>query len=142
VNTPTNEPASTPGAFIEADPWLRRARLERVIDGDTYYMLIDLGYSTYGRHSIRLLGVDAPELFSGVPAEREKGREAREFAAAWFAEHSTHTPVGQEDWPFIVRTEKDHTSFNRYVADIYCWEGHHLAQALLWSNHAQTSTPG
>lgn len=118
------------------DPWIRRARLERIVDGDTFWLTIDLGYATYARHSIRLLGVDTPEIFSGPPETRELGHAARDFAAAWFADHAGHTD--DPDWPIVLRSEKDKTTFGRYVADVRCRRGHLLARALLEAGHAVT----
>lgn len=115
------------------DPWIRRADLERVVDGDTYWMVLDLGYATYARHSIRLLGVDTPEIFSGAPEERARGQAAREFVIAWFLEHETHTE--DADWPFTVKSEKDKTTFGRYLGDVKCRHGHRLAQALVDAGH-------
>lgn len=118
------------------DPWIRRARLDHVVDGDTYVMLIDLGYNTYGHHSIRLMDVNAPELFSGPPETRQRGKSARDFAQAWFNTHVSHARKDAPNWPFIVRSEKDTQTFARYVAEIHCQLGHSLAQALIDAGHA------
>ena len=37
-------------------------KLERVIDGDTFVVLVDLGFDTLARRTCRLEGVDAPEV--------------------------------------------------------------------------------
>ena len=42
------------------DPWWFRARLIRVVDGDTYWMDMDLGFRVSSHHSIRLWGLDTP----------------------------------------------------------------------------------
>lgn len=39
-----------------------RARVLRVIDGDTFHAEIDLGFDTFQRHTVRLHGLDTPEL--------------------------------------------------------------------------------
>lgn len=38
-----------------------RARLLRVVDGDTIDVMLDLGFQTYCSQRLRLLGVDTPE---------------------------------------------------------------------------------
>ena len=42
--------------------YVYQCRAERVIDGDTVYLLIDLGFSTHTAVRARLHGIDAPEL--------------------------------------------------------------------------------
>jgi endonuclease YncB( thermonuclease family) len=41
---------------------VRACKVERVIDGDTFVALADLGFRTYARLDVRLYGYDAPEL--------------------------------------------------------------------------------
>jgi len=42
-----------------------------VVDGDTLKATLDLGYECYKTVTIRLLGVDTPELKSNNPLERD-----------------------------------------------------------------------
>lgn len=44
-----------------SDAFVRKARLLKVVDGDTLRLEIDLGFGTRLAHDIRLLGVDTPE---------------------------------------------------------------------------------
>jgi len=44
-----------------ADPYVRRAKVSRVIDGDTLDLEVDLGYNVSLKIRGRLLGVDTPE---------------------------------------------------------------------------------
>ena len=48
----------------------------RVIDGDTIEADVDLGFRIRQRQIIRLAGIDAPELRSKDPDERERAKEA------------------------------------------------------------------
>jgi micrococcal nuclease len=43
------------------DPYVRRAKVSRVIDGDTLDLEVDLGYNVSLKIRGRLLGVDTPE---------------------------------------------------------------------------------
>ncbi len=105
--------------------WHYRARVIRVIDGDSLLMELDTGFHTTRWESVRVLGVDAPEM---VGASRAAGLEARAFVQAWTDEPGT--------WPFLVRTTKT-DSFGRYLADVVrIRDGANLAQALLESGHA------
>ncbi len=53
-----------------------RARLERLVDGDTVYLRVDLGFRVEISVNVRLEGIDAPERFT------EAGKEA----SAWLSE--------------------------------------------------------
>lgn len=107
------------------DLWTYRARLRRVVDGDTIYFLVDLGMFVHSTQSIRVRGIDTPELFSGD--DRDRGAEAKAFTMLWLADHD-HRLL--QEWPYFLRTDKDTRSFNRYVADVTCAEGHDLAGAI------------
>lgn len=80
------------------------ARVERVIDGDTLYVMVDHGMCIQSVQSLRVAGYDAPEMFSGTPEQRAVGTEARQWVEAWVAEHAS----GEEwEWPLLVTTDKD-----------------------------------
>lgn len=68
------------------------ARIERVIDGDTIDLTIDLGFRIRLTQRIRLLNVNCPE--HGTP----EGNAATAFTTAWLAEHAPD---------LTVRTVKD-----------------------------------
>ena len=48
-----------------------RAELDRVVDGDTLDVVIDLGFYIKIKERIRLEGIDAPEIY-GVPQDSEE----------------------------------------------------------------------
>jgi len=50
-----------------------RAKMIRVIDGDTIEALIDLGFEIATRKTIRLHGINAPEIRGGLKEEKEAG---------------------------------------------------------------------
>lgn len=54
------------------------ATLERVIDGDTYVMRVELGFSVLARVTVRLAGLDTPERYTS------EGRSATEAAQTLF----------------------------------------------------------
>ncbi len=84
-----------------------RGMVERVLDGDTISVFLDLGDHTYRSRRIRLLGYNAPELFSGV--NREAGAAAKNALTALI-------PVGSTVY---LETQLDHTSFERLLAWTY-----------------------
>ena len=56
--------------------YIYKAELVRVVDGDTVELMIDLGFSQFTRQTMRLYGIDAPELRT----------EAGKAAKAWLWE--------------------------------------------------------
>ncbi len=92
--------------------YLYRASLIRVIDADTYVLDIDLGFGVHQHATVRLQGVNCPEL------DQPGGRLAFEAAARLI-------PRGA---PLIVETIKtraggDVRTFARWVADVWNGQG-------------------
>jgi len=103
-----------------------RAVTERVVDGDTVHVLVSLGVDEYAYRMVRIRGVNAPEMFSGPPEERERGKAAREFLVGLLPEGTRCR----------LTTERDVTTFGRYVADIELEDGSDIAAALIEAGHA------
>lgn len=106
-----------------------RAVIERVVDGDTVHVGVSLGLDEYAYRMIRIKGAFAPELFSGPPEERERGKAARDFLAALI-------PVGTK---CRLTTERDTSTFGRYVASIELEDGRDVATALIEAGHATSA---
>ena len=103
-----------------------RAVIKRVIDGDTIVALIDQRFSDYKMLTLRIAGIDTPEMFSGSDAERERGRAARDYLLS----------LAPLDTPVVVRTYRDKVTFNRYVADVTLPGGRDLATEMITAGHA------
>jgi micrococcal nuclease len=103
-----------------------RAVIERVVDGDTVHVMVSLGLDEYAYRMIRIKGAFAPELFSGPPEERERGKAARDFLVGLLPEGSKCR----------LATERDATTFGRYVASIELDDGTDVATALIEAGHA------
>ncbi|HSL00259.1 MAG TPA: thermonuclease family protein [Rubrobacteraceae bacterium] len=103
-----------------------RAVIERVVDGDTVHVVVSLGLDEYAYRMIRLQGADAPELFSGPPQERERGKAARDFLAQLL-------PQGTK---CRLLTQRDVSTFGRYVASIELEDGTDVVTALIEAGHA------
>lgn len=108
------------------------ATLEKVVDGDTLELNVDLGFKISTRIRARLLGVDTPEIY-GVKKESveyQKGMEAFQFTKDWFATLGSET--------FLVKTEKDkQEKYGRWLATITSLDGSKiLNEDLLASGNA------
>lgn len=104
-----------------------RAELERVVDGDTYDLRIDLGFGVWTIERVRLRGIDTPEM---TGATRTKG-----IAARWFAEDRLRDAAA-----ILVETyklpdgQRDVKTLGRYVADVWV-DGVLLSQLLRDAGH-------
>ena len=56
-----------------------RAKLDRVVDGDTIDALVDLGFDTWKKVRIRMMGMNAPESRTRDKEEKKKGLAAKKY---------------------------------------------------------------
>lgn len=107
--------------------FIYKAIVDRVVDGDTYDVTVDLGFKIYHKIRLRLRGVDTPEVYGSKACE--EGRLASEFVKNLL-----------ENKTVIIRTYKNApSSFNRWEADVLFYvsdETKDLASYLVESGHA------
>ncbi len=96
------------------------AHVERVIDGDSLAVRVEVWLGLEVATIVRLRGVDAPELSGRCPDERHRAAAAREALAALVA--------GGEVLLAAVETDK---YGGRVVADVAAPGGQPLAAALV-----------
>ena len=88
-----------------------KAKLVRVVDGDTVDALIDCGFSTFKKERIRLYGIDAPESRTRDKAEKKRGLAAKARLKELIKE-------GQNE--FIVETSIDKKGkYGRLLGEIF-----------------------
>jgi len=56
-----------------------KATVNRVVDGDTVNLTIDLGFSTHWKSNCRLAGIDTPEIKGVDEATKAQGGKAKQF---------------------------------------------------------------
>lgn len=81
-----------------------RARVLNVHDGDTLRMEIDLGMDIRTRMTVRLYGVDCPEI-NGIP-----GRMARDFTVQWITDN-----VSREGYVVLSTVKDRREKYGRYL---------------------------
>lgn len=119
-----------------------RAKVIAVHDGDTCTLEIDLGFYVRFLATVRVAGINAPEL--ATPA----GPPARDFAAAWLA------AAGPGDWPLVIASQKALATigtekYGRWLATIWRQaDGTELGaaliaagQAVFWDGHGPRPVP-
>lgn len=101
------------------DLWQYRADVERVVDGDTLDLRIDLGFGvilTGDEARVRLRGVDTAEIFGSRKGGEEyaAGQRHKAFVEEWVA------TAGTREWPVFIETWKDDErgKYGRWLAVI------------------------
>ena len=94
------------------DKPLYRAYCKHVVDGDTVDVFVDLGLLKYAYESIRLEGINTPEIYRPKTGEeREAGYKAKEFVESKILNKQVK-----------IETLKDKQTFGRFRANIYFYE--------------------
>ncbi len=65
------------------NPWIYNAEVKKVIDGDTFDIVIDLGFDTLKKGRVRLYGVNTPESRTSNVEEKKQGLAAKDFTDQW-----------------------------------------------------------
>ena len=79
----------------------RVIEIDRVVDGDTIDVTIDLGFDLYKKERVRVAGVDTPEKRTRNLEEKELGIDATE----WLKAKLEGAVAGDDD--LVIRTELD-----------------------------------
>ena len=77
----------------------RVTKINRVVDGDTIDVTIDLGFDLYKKERVRVAGVDTPEKRTRDKEEKELGLDA----TAWLKEKLDGALRGDDE--LVIRTE-------------------------------------
>lgn len=83
-------------------------RVDKIIDGDTIDVTIDLGFNLNIKQRVRLAGIDAPETRTRDLKEKESGLESKKWL-----EDKLNTSES-----LTIRTEKD-DKYGRILGWIY-----------------------
>ena len=77
----------------------RVIKINRVVDGDTIDVTIDLGFDLFKKERVGVAGVDTPEKRTRDLEEKELGIDATN----WLKKHLEEAISGEED--LVIRTE-------------------------------------
>lgn len=89
-----------------------KAKIERVVDGDTFDIVVDLGFKITTHQRIRLQGIDTPETYNVKKDSEEykKGMAAKNFALE---------RIEANNFEAVIETLKDTGKFGRYIATVW-----------------------
>lgn len=100
-----------------------KAKVISVYDGDTCKIIADLGFGVSKKMTIRLYGINTPELRG---EEREQGLISRDYVRELILNKEV-----------IIETQKDKTGkYGRYLATIYI-DGINLNEKLVTEGYAK-----
>jgi len=70
--------------MAEGLEYFYKAKVDRVVDGDTIDFIVDLGFSVFHKIRVRLYGVNTPESRTKDLQEKALGLAAKEYVDDWF----------------------------------------------------------
>ena len=91
------------------DNYIRKAKVLSVYDGDTMTLLVDCGYYTLRKITVRLLGVDTPEIRTKNKEEKERGIITRDWVRSM--------TLNEEVMVKSIKNGKG--KFGRFLCEIY-----------------------
>ena len=102
--------------------------VDRIVDGDTIDISIDLGFDLTKKERVRLAGIDTPEKRTKDQKEKEMGYQATEFLEMHLMEAKKLTVKTEIEGKFgrmlgwLYKSETDTTSINQIMIDKgYAW---------------------
>ena len=103
-----------------------KARLIKVVDGDTVDLMVDCGFNIHIKERFRLSGINAPEIRIRNKEEKKKGLEAKEFLMTLLHPYNKIT----------IHTEKDKKGkYGRYLAELWV-NGQCVNKLMVGTGHA------
>lgn len=87
----------------------RVTEIVKIVDGDTFDLVVDPGFRLSYADRFRLFGWDTPEIRAGSEYERAQAQRARRVAAEW---------ISGGAGALMVRTHKA-DSFGRWLAEVF-----------------------
>ena len=102
--------------------------VDRIVDGDTIDISIDLGFDLTKKERVRLAGIDTPEKRTKNEKEKEMGYQATEFLEMHLMEATKLTVRTEKDGKFgrmlgwLYKSDEDTMSINQIMIDKgYAW---------------------
>jgi micrococcal nuclease len=111
------------------NPWIYNAEVKKVVDGDTFDIVIDLGFDTLKKGRVRLYGVNTPESRTSNVEEKKMGLAAKEFTDQWLTKANHKVKIET----IIDKNEK----YGRVLAKVWNEAGNCLNDDIIASGLAR-----
>jgi len=110
------------------DPFLYKCVIQRIVDGDTIDVNIDLGFGIWlYKERVRVAGIDTPE-------KRTRDKVEKIFGLAATAKAHTLVPEGSH---CIIRTRRDKAGkYGRTMGDFVLEDGRLYTNIMIETHHA------
>ena len=110
------------------DPFLYKCTIQRIVDGDTVDVNIDLGFGIWlYKERVRVAGIDTPE-------KRTRDKVEKIFGLAATAKAHTLIPEGSN---CIIRTRRDKAGkYGRTMGDFVLEDGTLYTDVMIETRHA------
>ena len=110
------------------DPFLYKCVIQRIVDGDTIDVNIDLGFGIWlYKERVRIAGIDTPE-------KRTRDKVEKIFGLAATAKAHTLIPEGSN---CIIRTRRDKAGkYGRTMGDFVLEDGTLYTDVMIETHHA------
>ncbi|RLA42168.1 MAG: hypothetical protein DRQ64_00300 [Gammaproteobacteria bacterium] len=102
-----------------------KAKVLRVVDGDTIDLEIDLGFRQFGKHRCRLHGIDTPETY-GVKkdsVEYKAGWAAKDAVLKWLDQWALIEGEVGRCWEVLIRSHDGGYpragKYGRWIVEVY-----------------------
>ena len=89
-----------------------KAKAERVIDGDTLDVNIDLGFKITTVQRIRLAGINTPETYNVK-------KDTEEYRKGIAAKHYLEQRLADNNNQILIETEKETEKYGRYIRTVW-----------------------
>lgn len=89
-----------------------KAKIDRVVDGDTFDIVVDLGFKIFTHQRIRLQGINTPETYNVK-------RESEEYKKGLAAKNFAIQRLESNNYDALIQTEKATGKYGRYIATVW-----------------------
>jgi len=130
AETPVYTPGRNGGAVVSQQKLFHyKATVDRVVDGDTIDVTLDLGFDISLRGRVRFHGINAPESRTRDAVEKQAGLAAKRYVEDWVG--------GLENRVIIQTSLDDRGKFGRILGRILNAEGECLNDEMVSLGHAK-----
>lgn len=89
-----------------------KAKVERVVDGDTLEVTIDLGFKITTVQRLRLAGINTPETYNVK-------KDSEEYQKGMLSKNYVEKRISENNNMILIETEKVPEKYGRYVTNVW-----------------------